>query len=360
MTAHPEEKGHTLRAGMDLAMEHGALFDTIAGELRDALGRAGISFTPGTGGQLVEQGVTIGSIISWEPGKRMLFSWHQAPWEPGEVTELEIRFESTPGGTRVELEHRGWGRLFGGDAETAGWFAGAALAPLMRAMMGQSLGDWITDRRARKPGGPGAVSVYGDPLYHYPGFRAILAELKLTREDHLLEVGCGGGVLLRQALESGCRAAAIDHSPEMVGLAKEKNKAAIDAGRLQIVEGDAGKLPFPDGMFTCATMSGVFGFLPDPVGSLREIRRVLRPGGRIMIMGTEVAMKGTPAAPEPMASRIHFYEDAEFQLLGRQAGFTDARVVRVSLEHYARESGIPAAHMPLFAGPGTPFLIAHR
>jgi len=360
MTAQPEEKGHTLRAGIDLAMEHGALFDTIAGELRDALGRAGISFTPGTGGQLVEQGATIGSIASWEPGKRMLFIWHQAPWEPGEVTELEIRFESTPGGTRVELEHRGWGRLFGGDAEAAGWFAGAALAPLMRAMMGQSLGDWFTDRRARKPSGAASVAVYRDPLYHYPGFRAILAELKLTREDYLLEVGCGGGVLLRLALESGCRAAAIDHSPEMVRLATEMNTAAIDAGRLNIVEGNAEKLPFPDGTFTCATMSGVFGFIADPVAALREIRRVLRPGGRIMIMGTDPSMKNTPAAPEPMASRIHFYSDAEFELLGRQAGFTDARAVRRPVEQFARESGIPQEHLPLFAGPGEPFLIAHR
>ncbi|HTO94167.1 MAG TPA: class I SAM-dependent methyltransferase, partial [Bacteroidota bacterium] len=275
-------------------------------------------------------------------------------------TELEIRFESKPGGTHVELEHRCWGRLFGGDTEAAGWFAGAALAPLMRAMMGQALGDWITDRRARRPGGAAAVAVYRDPLYHYPGFRAILAELKLTRDDFLLEVGCGGGVLLRQALESGCRAAAVDHSPEMVRLASEMNRAAIDAGRLEIVEGNAERLPFPDGMFTCATMSGVFGFIDDPVTALREIRRVLRPGGRIMIMGTDPSMKGTPAAPEPMGSRVHFYSDAEFELMGRQAGFTDARAVRRPVEQYAREAGIPAEHLPLFAGPGEPFLVAHR
>jgi len=360
MTATPEEKGHTLRAGIDLGMEHGAAFDTIVEELRDAFGRTGITFTSGPGGRLVESGVVIGSVIAWEPGKRILFRWQQAPWQPGEVTELQIRFESQAGGTRVELEHRGWGRLLGGEAETAGWFAGAALAPLMRGMMGQGLGDWITDRRARRPGGASAVSVYRDPLYHYPGFRAILAELNLKRQDVLLEVGCGGGVLLRQALESGCRAAAIDHSPEMVRLATEINKAAVEAGRLEILEGTAEKLPFPDGTFTCATMSGVFGFIADPVAALREIRRVLRPGGRIMIMGTDPSMKGTPAAPEPMASRINFCDDAAFELLGRQAGFTNSRVVRRSLEKYARESGVPEEHIPLFTGAGMPFLVAHR
>jgi len=360
MSQQAHDNGNTFRAGMDLAMEPRAAFDTIVEELQGAFGRTGITFATGTGGRVVEGDAVVGTIVSWEPGKRILFRWQQAPWQPDEVTELEIRFDSTPGGTRVELEHRGWGRLLGGEEERAGWIAGAVIGPLVRTMMGQTLGDWITDRRARRPGGAWAASIYRDPLYHYPGFRAILAELALTREDMLLEVGCGGGVLLRQALESGCRAAAVDHSPEMVHLASETNRAAIEAGRLEILEGSAGKLPFPDGTFTCATMSGVFGFLEDPVAALREIRRVLRSGGRIMIMGSEPSMKGTPAAPEPMASRLRFYDDAAFALLGRQAGFTDATVVRRPVEQYAREAGIPEEHIPLFSGPGMQFLIAHR
>lgn len=42
------------------------------------------------------------------------------------------------------------------------------------------LGDWLTDRRARRPAGAQARAVYRDPLYHYPNFRAILAELALS------------------------------------------------------------------------------------------------------------------------------------------------------------------------------------
>jgi len=74
------------------------------------------------------------------------------------------------------------------------------------------LGDWITDRRARRPSGPKARVVYRDPLYHRPNLKAILNVLRLTPDDYLLEVGCGGGAFLADALKSGCKAAAVDHS----------------------------------------------------------------------------------------------------------------------------------------------------
>jgi hypothetical protein len=61
-----------------------------------------------------------------------------------------------------------------------------------------------------------------------------------------------------------------------------------------------------------------------------------------------------------MASRLHFYDDGELEGLARKAGFNDGRVVRRSLETYAREAGIPAEALPLFGGPGTPILVAHK
>ena len=58
-------------------------------------------------------------------------------------------------------------------------------------------------------------------------------------------------------------AAAVDHSPEMVRLARELNADAIAAGRLEIARADAVALPFADGGLTVAAMTGVLGFLPD-------------------------------------------------------------------------------------------------
>ena len=188
----------------------------------------------------------------------------------------------------------------------------------------------------------------------------ILAELALTPDDYLVEVGCGGGVLLKDALLSGCRAAAVDHSPDMVRLAREVNHHAVAEGRLEVRHANADSLPFPDATFTCAAMTGVLGFLPDPVAALREMRRVLSSGGRVVVLGSDPSERGTPASPEPMASRLRFYEDDELKRLAEAAGFESAQVVRRDLEPFARQAGVPEEHLALFAGGGTPFLLAKK
>src|SRR5206468_6844527 len=141
--------------------------------------------------------------------------------------------------------------------EMIGWFASAVAAPILKAMSPSGLGDWITDRRARCPSGEQSRATYRDPLYHYPNFRVILNELALTKDDFLLEVGCGGGAFLKQAWQSGCRAAAIDHSADMLSVARKANQEAIQVGRLQLRIADAARLPFPESTFTCAVMTGV-------------------------------------------------------------------------------------------------------
>jgi SAM-dependent methyltransferase len=222
------------------------------------------------------------------------------------------------------------------------------------------LGDWLTDRGARRPAGALARATYGDPVYHYPNFRVILAELAPGPDDRLLEVGCGGGALLRDALASGCSAAAIDHSPDMVRLARRTNARAIAQGRLEIVEAEADRLPFADQSFSRAAMTAVLGFLPDPVAALAEVRRVLAPGGRFVALGSDPEVRGTMAAPEPMASRLRFYDTEALEGLARRAGFDDVRVERRSLERFARECGVPQEHLELFAGEGPRFLLARN
>jgi|GEM_PF-399548 len=360
MSGAEKDPGRTMSASMDLALEPAAAFDTIVEELAYALRGKGMTFEPGTSGRITEGEFEVGRVTAWERGTLAAFRWRQATWNPEEITEIRLRFERSGTGTLVTLEHRGWGRLLGDEKEIAGWFAGGVLAHVVKATGPGRLGDWITDRRARRPAGDQARSVYRDPLYHYPGFKALHAELALTAGDRLLEVGCGGGVFLRQALALGCTAAGVDHSPAMVQLAGELNRDSLRSGRLELREGDAERLPFPDGSFTCAVMSGVLGFIDDPVRALAELRRVLRPGGRIVLLGSDPSMRGTPAAPEPMASRINFYDDRELEELAHRGGFSDARVVRRNLEAYAREAGVPEEALPLFGGAGTPLLVAHK
>lgn len=181
--------------------------------------------------------------------------------------------------------------------------------------------DWLIDHVARRPSGARARKVYGAQDVHDFARRAILDALGLGSGDRLLEIGCGGGLLLRDALTSGASATGLDHSPEMVGLARQSAPGA------EVVVGSAEKLPFPDAAFTAVAMSIVFLFFADPVAVLRECHRVLTPGARAAIYTTSPQLRGTPAAPEPLASRSYFYDDDALAGIARRADFTEVVVV---------------------------------
>ena len=182
--------------------------------------------------------------------------------------------------------------------------------------------DWLTDRVARRPRGLRARQIYGAENVHDFARRAILEALTLGPVDHLLEIGCGGGILLRDSLAIGARTTGLDHSDEMVELARE---TAPDAG---LVVGKAESLPFGEDEFTAVAMSIVFFFLDEPIRVLHECRRVMRDGGALAVYTSAPEMRGTPAAPEPIASRGHFYRDEELAALARTSGMRSASVQR--------------------------------
>jgi SAM-dependent methyltransferase len=331
----------------------------LVDELETGLGRNGQRLERGPAGHVYEGELEVGRVVAWQPGRLIAFEWFPADWEPSETTHLEIRFDAVLEGTRVTIEHLGWGRLVGDDL--LGWFAAEVAAPFLGATSPGGFGDWVTDRRARRPSGAAARETYRDPLYHRPNFRAILAALDPGPGDFLLEVGSGGGAFLSEVLATGCNAAAVDHSEEMVRTAREANAEAIAAGRLQVVQADAGRLPFDDESFNLAAMTGVVGFLPDPVAALAEIHRVLVPGGRLAVFTGSAELRGTPAAPEPMASRLAFYSDEELEQLARAAGFAEVRVEAPELGEHARAVGVPEEQVGLFDGrSGGQLLLARK
>jgi uncharacterized protein YndB with AHSA1/START domain len=72
-----------------------------------------LAFEPYEGGRFIEtQGngavFDIGRIHVWEPGKRLVFGWRQASFQPGQDTEVEVAFEAVGAETRVTVIHRGW------------------------------------------------------------------------------------------------------------------------------------------------------------------------------------------------------------------------------------------------------------
>jgi ubiquinone/menaquinone biosynthesis C-methylase UbiE len=111
----------------------------------------------------------------------------------------------------------------------------------------------------------------------------LLADLGGIRSG--LDVGCGPGqftILIAERLP-GAEIYGIDLAPTMIELARRHAAASDAAGRLHFEVADATHLPFADGTFDAVVSSGSIKHWPDQLGALREIYRVLAPGGRAFI-----------------------------------------------------------------------------
>ena len=170
-----------------------------------------------------------------------------------------------------------------------------------------SLSSAMVDRIARRPGGLLGYLLYRFPLGHKAGFDLALDRLPPDRNDHVLEVGCGGGVFLRRLLARGCRAVAIDHSPDMVTNSGKLNARALADGRLTLHQADAAALPVADGAFDKVYCLNAFFFFPQPLESLREMARALKPGGRLALITSPPAFRQQIARFSPsIAENMRF------------------------------------------------------
>ncbi|MBB3232774.1 class I SAM-dependent methyltransferase [Halomonas stenophila] len=109
--------------------------------------------------------------------------------------------------------------------------------------------------------------------------------LDIQPSDKTLEVGFGPGVgiqLLARAVASGW-IAGIDPSEKMLEQARTRNAADIRAGRVELRRGAADALPYEDATFDGVMAINSLQVWPDAVAGLREARRVLRPGGRVVL-----------------------------------------------------------------------------
>lgn len=150
--------------------------------------------------------------------------------------------------------------------------------------------------------------------------------LDVRPTDRVLEIGFGPGIAIAELARRATRGQVlgVDHSRAMVRQAARRNAAAVRAHRVRLTQASVERLPsFGDPLDAVLAVNSA-GFWPDPVERLRELRRLLRPAGRVAL----VSQPRCPGATRDTTARAA----QELQDLLTQAGFTNLRVETLELD----------------------------
>jgi demethylmenaquinone methyltransferase/2-methoxy-6-polyprenyl-1,4-benzoquinol methylase len=199
-----------------------------------------------------------------------------------------------------------------------------------------------------------ALSFGQDPRWR----RALVDALSPTLGARVLDVATGTGMVAAELLTrcEDCTVVGIDQSAQMLAAARARF-AGDD--RIELLEGQAERLPFADDSFDALTFTYLLRYVDDPPATLRELARVIRPGGRVAslefgvppLLSARVAWRFYTAVGLPALGRLASREWAEVgRFLGpsirgyyarhplellvgywREAGLSDVRVRRMSL-----------------------------
>jgi len=111
--------------------------------------------------------------------------------------------------------------------------------------------------------------------------------LSLAPQDgeHILEIGMGNGYFVRDLLKQAqdLHYTGADFSALMVKQSKQNNEEAVKSGQVRFVEASIASLPFEEGSFDAICTTNTLYFWPDPLENARELHRVLKAGGRVLI-----------------------------------------------------------------------------
>jgi ubiquinone/menaquinone biosynthesis C-methylase UbiE len=188
------------------------------------------------------------------------------------------------------------------------------------------------DRQYRKPSGALGRKIGREMARdHLPENLWTITQLNPQPADYILEIGFGPGIAIEELLKhvTTGMVAGIDHSETMVAEASERNALAIKAGRADLRYGDAAELPFAEASFDKAFSIHAIYFWARPRQALRELRRVLKPGGLLVI--TMLPKDKWP--PNPPGSPLEYgtaectpYLGVEVEQMMAEAGFSNTRI----------------------------------
>jgi len=160
-----------------------------------------------------------------------------------------------------------------------------------------------------------------------------LAKISIEPHSKILDVGCGGGRTVSKlaTIATQGQVCGIDYSEESVAVSKKNNAGWIDIGRVEIRQGSVSQLPFPDDVFDLVTAVETHYFWPDLAADTREVFRVLKPGGTLILIAE--VYKGAKTAAAKLAEKylpltgMALLSVDEHRELFMTAGYSDVRVI---------------------------------
>ena len=158
-----------------------------------------------------------------------------------------------------------------------------------------------------------------------------LQHIAIEKQFTILDVGCGGGRTIRKhaAAAPDGLVYGVDNATGSVAASRAENRESIEKGRVEIKQASVSQLPFPDAQFDLVSAVETIYYWPDPARDLQEILRVLKPGGRVIVIcetykgGRWNFYKG----PAMKLLRASNFSIDEYKELLTSAGYIDVQVV---------------------------------
>ena len=157
-----------------------------------------------------------------------------------------------------------------------------------------------------------------------------LRQVQIAKNFTILDVGCGGGRTIQKlaALATDGKVFGVDYAAGSVAASRSKNAGLIRAGLVEIQQASVSQLPFPENRFDLVTAVETQYYWPDLPNDMREIRRVLKPGGTLLVIA-EFYKKGAHSEVQRPVMKLLKTADMgveDQRQLFAAAGFADVQI----------------------------------
>ena len=197
----------------------------------------------------------------------------------------------------------------------------------------------------RKPTGPFG-KVVGEYMakIHVKVTEWGLSKIDINPNHIILDVGFGAGYNINNIaknLENG-KIYGIDYSETMVELAKEINRKYIESGLVEIKHGLISSLPFPEKFFDIVISVETVNFWPDIINDLKEVKRVLKPGGTLLLINNSYKHKKFKKRNKKWKklSNLNLYTPKQFKKFFIKAGYSNIKIFEVEERNWMTIKGI--------------------